>query len=261
LWSGRELVASPGGKSKKVVFRLLRREDTEFRLSEGTSKGADDEDSHEGGPEEKCELGWLINGQRVDGPKTKVLRKGHFATYKVNLSPLLVRELALAEKLSLRLCERKWSLRPDQVAEIRRFFELHQEEMAWQDKPRKGGTGGLVAPSGGWPDWGKPDPKAMKAAASGGAIDAPTLFKQLKRSVYQLEALLSGETLQGSAVAVTTSELLTNCHVVQGAKKIILKREKKEWVATLSRSASDGSLRAFGRRPCARTHFWGTNMG
>jgi S1-C subfamily serine protease len=54
--------------------------------------------------------------------------------------------------------------------------------------------------------------------------------------VFQIEALLASGTSQGSAVAVTSSELLTNCHVVQGARKVILKQAKKEWVARLVRA-------------------------
>jgi S1-C subfamily serine protease len=51
-----------------------------------------------------------------------------------------------------------------------------------------------------------------------------------------VESLLTEGTALGSAVAVTQTELLTNCHVIENARKIILKRDKKEWVARLGRS-------------------------
>jgi S1-C subfamily serine protease len=58
----------------------------------------------------------------------------------------------------------------------------------------------------------------------------------LKPSVYKVEALLGDGTSQGSAVAVSATELLTNCHVVEGARKILIHQDKREFVAKLSRS-------------------------
>jgi S1-C subfamily serine protease len=76
----------------------------------------------------------------------------------------------------------------------------------------------------------------MAAAATGEALDAKALFQKLERSVYQVEAIGSEGTAQGSAVAVTETDLFTNCHVVEGAVKVIVKQKKREWVAKVSRS-------------------------
>jgi S1-C subfamily serine protease len=37
-------------------------------------------------------------------------------------------------------------------------------------------------------------------------------------------------------VAVTTTELVTNCHVVQGALKLLLKQDKQQWPARVVRA-------------------------
>jgi S1-C subfamily serine protease len=59
--------------------------------------------------------------------------------------------------------------------------------------------------------------------------------------VVTVESYRGKEGALGSGVAVSTTEILTNCHVIEGAKKILVKQDKKEWVAKASRSdpASD----------------------
>lgn len=37
-------------------------------------------------------------------------------------------------------------------------------------------------------------------------------------------------------MAIGKTEVVTNCHVIEGAQKIVLKQDKKEWTATLARS-------------------------
>ena len=62
------------------------------------------------------------------------------------------------------------------------------------------------------------------------------MFKKLRVSVFQLEATRESGTAQGSAVAISSTELLTNCHVVQGALKLTLKQSKQAWSAHVTRA-------------------------
>jgi S1-C subfamily serine protease len=92
----------------------------------------------------------------------------------------------------------------------------------------------MLAPSGGWPAWsasGKPP-----ASIQGAALEAPALFKKLKASIFELEATRSDGTAQGSAVAISTTELITNCHVVQGALKLVLAQDDKRLPASVVRA-------------------------
>jgi S1-C subfamily serine protease len=106
--------------------------------------------------------------------------------------------------------------------------------VAWA-RPAKKSSGGLLAPASGWAEW-HVTPKATSTSKTGKVLDTRELFKVLSPSVFQVEASLSSGTSQGSAVAVDKTELLTNCHVVEGAQKIKLKQNKKEWAAELTRS-------------------------
>lgn len=95
--------------------------------------------------------------------------------------------------------------------------------------------GGLVGPSGGWPEWtaqGSP----QKAITRTHPLDGAALFELLAPSIVQIESMSAGAGRMGSGVAINSNEVLTNCHVVEGAKRIIVKQEKKEWIALLSRS-------------------------
>jgi S1-C subfamily serine protease len=62
------------------------------------------------------------------------------------------------------------------------------------------------------------------------------LFKALSPSVFRVVVASSEGTMLGSAVAVSRTELLTNCHVVEGAQKITLQQGKLERKAELSRA-------------------------
>ena len=69
---------------------------------------------------------------------------------------------------------------------------------------------------------------------------ASKLFKDVERSVYLIRAAASAESLkagenvsQGSAVAISKSLVLTNCHVIEAAKAIVLVSERTVHSATL----------------------------
>ena len=68
-----------------------------------------------------------------------------------------------------------------------------------------------------------------KSASWGERPSASKLFKQVEQSVYMILAADSEENLeageevtQGSAVAISQSLVLTNCHVIEDAKTIVL---------------------------------------
>jgi hypothetical protein len=184
---------------------------------------------------EECGLDWMVNGQRLEAPKATYSRTGPLSALRNDIPRELVRELGVVQQFAIRACDFRWSLNAQQLAEVRRFVQLFEEELAWQGPVRKGGSGGLLAPSGGWTDWKVPD-AAPAPVLTVDALDAQALFKLLSPSVFQVEALLATGIATGSAVAVSKNELLTNCHVVQGARKLVLKQSKRQLIAELGRS-------------------------
>lgn len=184
---------------------------------------------------EGCTLDLMINGQRIDTPKATFARNNVLAVLKTALSQELLRELGVAERFALRACQQRWSLRPEQLLEVRHFVESYEEELAWAEPSRKGGSGGLVAPSGGWPEW-SVGGETPPPATAGPVLDAQALFKLLAPSVVQVEAFSTRRRSQGSAVAVSKTQLLTNCHVVEGAQKLILKQKTWQTTAKLGRA-------------------------
>jgi hypothetical protein len=183
---------------------------------------------------DECNLNFMVNGQVIKTPKAVATRKGDMLSHRVQFGRDLITEFAIAEKVALRVCKDRWGLSREQVQKVRDFMERFQEEMAWKAPPHDGPTGGLLAPSGGWPAWsGNAKPPS---GFEGPALDARALFKKLSPSVFRLEASRSIGVAQGSAVAVSTTELVTNCHVVQGALKLVLKQDKSEWPARIVRA-------------------------
>jgi len=70
------------------------------------------------------------------------------------------------------------------------------------------------------------------------------LFQKLSPSVYVVESLgQNGDTLTlGSAVAVSRSFLITNCHVVRGGSFFRIKRGTEKWSATLVQAVPEHDL-------------------
>jgi len=188
-----------------------------------------------------CQIAAMINGQRVELPKTRdteVTGQGNYGrtltALQTELSPSLVKELAVARQFAVKACDSRWPVTAEGVQELRHFAELFEQEQAWEGPAAQGGSGGLMAPASGWPDWA---PSGTPPAASkGAALDPPALFKVLSPSVFKVIAVSSDGTKQGSAVAVSQNELVTNCHVVEGAQKITLKQGKAERAVELARA-------------------------
>lgn len=208
------MTATPDKRADVVQFKIVREE---------PDKAADE-----------CNLDFMVNGQIIKTPQAVAARKGDVLSHRVQVGRDLITEFAIAEKVALRVCKDRWGLSREQVQKVRDFMERFQEEMAWKGTPRDGSTGGLLAPNGGWPAWsGNAKPPA---AFEGPALEARALFKKLGPSVFKLEASRSIGVAQGSAVAVSTTELVTNCHVVQGALKLVLRQDKAEWPARIVRA-------------------------
>ncbi len=208
------VTATPDKRADLVQFKVVRKE---------PSKDAD-----------ACGLDWMLNGQVVATPKAIPTRKGDILSHRVQVGRELIADFGTAERIALRSCKARWALDREQVQKVRDFMDRFQEEMAWKAPARNGSTGGMLAPSGGWPAWSAT--AAKPSSADGAALDARALFKKLGPSVFKLEATRGEGAAQGSAVAVTTTELVTNCHVVQGALKLVLKQDKQQWPATVVRA-------------------------
>jgi S1-C subfamily serine protease len=189
----------------------------------------------EAGGTAACSLDFMVNGQVLGVPKSVASRTGNVQSHRVRIGRALIEDFSTANKIALRVCKDRWSLTGEQVLKVRDFMDRFQEEIAWKAPPRSGGTGGMMPPSGGWPEW-KTSATAPPPAASGAPLDGSALFKKLAPSVFVLEAIGADGTAQGSAVAVSQTELLTNCHVVQGALKVTLKQAKKSWTARVVRA-------------------------
>jgi hypothetical protein len=185
-----------------------------------------------------CALELMLNGQKVDVGKARFSRKERLSNLLVDVPRDLVGELGVARQLALRACDRRWSLSDEALYEVRSFVQRYEEELVWLGDAKKK-TGGLLAPYGGWPNWTAstlPPPSKEQTA-----LDGKALFELLSPSVFVVESLVSNGSRQGSAVAVSASELVTNCHVLDGARKVLLKQKGREWVAKILRAdpASD----------------------
>lgn len=175
-----------------------------------------------------CQLDLMVDGQLLD------LQAG-----PTRMSRVLPRDVALAlasaEQVGLRACDKHWSLVATDLAQLRRFGHRYAEELVWQGASKSPSPAGRRPPLGGWQAWRGLDafPAAAPAEA---ALSGTQLFEKLAPSVWRVESKLEGGVSQGSAVAVTKNRLLTNCHVLQGALKVVVKQGSTEVVAKLEES-------------------------
>lgn len=66
------------------------------------------------------------------------------------------------------------------------------------------------------------------------ADPSPEAFAKLQQAVFKVSSERSSGTIQvGSAVLVAENKLVTNCHVLSWAKKILVLRDGERWAATL----------------------------
>lgn len=190
-----------------------------------------------------CDLAALLDGQRVELPKAKLVKQAarddpnyrNVTVLSTQLSAPIVRDLTSARQFAVRICDTRVSVPPAALPELRHFAALYQEDLAWNGPARTDGSGGFLAPAGGWPAW-KVTDTLPAPVVKGSALEGPALFKALAPSVYRVIVVSAEGTSQGSAVAISRNELLTNCHVLEGAQKITLQQGKSERSAEVSRA-------------------------
>jgi len=178
-------------------------------------------------PQRDCGLDVMIDGQLLE------LAEGSARWSRV-LPRDVVLELGAAQQVAVRACDHRWSLSREDLLQIRRFARRYAEELAWREPARKGSTGGHRPPTGGWQPW--QAAAAFPGATASVELTGAQLFQKLAPSVWRVESQLESGSSQGSAVAVTKSTLVTNCHVVAGALKIVLRQAKLEVTAKLKAS-------------------------
>jgi S1-C subfamily serine protease len=183
---------------------------------------------------DECNLTLMLNGQPIDLPKSAASVDGAVIAHRVQITGDTIGELGSAEKMSLRICDERWALRGLQLERVHEFVSRFQEEIALARGGRSGNAANMPPPSGGWPDWSISG--AAPASAKGEVLDPTALFRKLSSSVFQLEVTRERGAAQVSAVAINSAELLTNCHVVQGALKLTLKQARKTWPAHVVRA-------------------------
>ncbi len=183
---------------------------------------------------DECQLSLMLNGQLIQLPKSMAELNGKQISHRVQISGDTIGALGAAQKLSVRICDERWALSGIQLERVHEFVDRFQEEVAVTLAARSGGAVSMLPPNGGWPEW---NVSGGAPASTNGAVLEPTaLFKKLSGSVFQLEATREHGTSQGSAVAISSTELLTNCHVVEGALRLALKQSKKVWPARVTRA-------------------------
>jgi hypothetical protein len=182
-----------------------------------------------------CSLDMMVNGQLVEMPKARSSHAKGLSSLIVELDPDQTNDIGLAQQLAFRACKDRFPIGAEDLRKTHRFVALYREELAWLGDPRRGSTGGFVAPSGGWPEW-TPSGRAPEAGLTGSPLAADALFQRLAPSVLVLEVRSASGTAQGSGVAVGPAEVLTNCHVLAGAQKIQLKQKESTWSAALERA-------------------------
>lgn len=70
--------------------------------------------------------------------------------------------------------------------------------------------------------------------SQGFALTGSEVYKLASKSMYTVEVYSQGRALgKGSAVAIGTDTLITNCHVIEGGDKIYIKNNKGLYFATL----------------------------
>jgi hypothetical protein len=141
--------------------------------------------------------------------------------------------LSSALRVTLTGCSGEWSLNAEQLRNLRLFARAFAEQLMLAEE--KAPAAKRHAPAGGWPAW-QGLSHFPGALGSSEALTGPDLYEKLSPVILKVEATLTEGVSQGSAVAVAPTLALTNCHVVEGAKKIVLKQRGGEFAARLKES-------------------------
>jgi S1-C subfamily serine protease len=178
-----------------------------------------------------CPLEFMIDGERLK-TKTHTARDGYMLSQRVLVGADVMRQLREAEKIAFRACDQRWALMRWQVQLMHDYMDRFEQEREWKAVPKR--EAGMLEPSSGWPIWvvGGTPPGNVQATP----LDGASLYKLLKVSIFQLEATRKDGVSQGSAVAVSPTELLTNCHVVQGSRSLVVRQDHVQWNGRIDRA-------------------------
>jgi len=177
-------------------------------------------------PPKSCDIRLLLNLQRIalDEP----VRKDDGTTYVWELKLPIETAVAIAKAdvATFRLCGSEWDMLPRERETLAGLLVRFRKANAWNESPRQ--VGSLARePEGGWPTWSRAAPQRPDNG-KGTTMDAVALYERTRKSVYAVHVTTASAGALGSAVAITDSLLLTNCHVVQGAKTIVVGDEKQD---------------------------------
>ena len=117
------------------------------------------------------------------------------------------------------------AISPDKERErtAKRLVDARPKAKVAKPAPTQSPTATVTAPEAIMPAWSVPSPKPSRVLTS--ALTPSQLFKKVGPTVYVV--MVQGKvtqqvTSQGSAVAISSKEAITNCHVLAGAKSIVL---------------------------------------
>lgn len=174
-----------------------------------------------------CELALLVDGERVHAKGGK--------RDELTLTRLTARALAKAQRIVLKACDERWTLDDTARRKITAFVLRFEEDLALQEGSTEGENDGKLPPRGGWQPW--TSLTSQPAASSGGPpLEAPALFQKVAPSVLRIEVTLQLGQAQGSGVAISPTQPLTNCHVLEGALKVTARQANQSYGARLVRS-------------------------
>ncbi len=173
-----------------------------------------------------CQVEWLLDGEAL------ALDAAPDAPQMVG-PPAVLLDLGQAKQFAMQGCGRQWALSAQQLENLHQFAFRFKEKLKLQGDEPAQRKSSKRAPTGGWTSWTglSSFPSAAEPVLSG-----PQLYERLSPSVLRVECKRSGGFAQGSAVVVAPSLAVTNCHVLQGALKIVVAQGKQEWPAVVKQS-------------------------
>jgi hypothetical protein len=173
------------------------------------------------GKDAECELQIMTAAGLMQLPATQQEVKGYKRYMRIRLPRRTFYTISASDYVVMRACDQRWPLNPSHIQSIRRFALALSEEVQVRERSGKLADVILAAPVGGWLTWSAPSTKSLPTKTK--QLTADVLFKQLRPSTYTVDVKTATGSQQGSAVAVTSKRLLTNCHVLEGAVSIVLR--------------------------------------
>ena len=176
-----------------------------------------------------CSLKLMVNLSRRKVPESQYARVRTHDALRVKLPARLVAELAFADHAAFRACDTTWTLDRTHKRSVAKFIARFAEETAWNAPARD--QENFEPPKGGWAAW-SANADEQPSPSTTAVPDAGALYELLKPSVYRVRAGDRG----GSAVAVSPTSLLTNCHVLAGADSFSIEQADTRLPAIQERS-------------------------